>query len=160
MKKIYAAFCKIEVVLCCAGFMFLIAFVFLSAILRMFRVSLSWNIDLAMLLLAWTAFMGADIAWRSGQLVGIDLFTRNFPERVQRGVEILIYVIILITMAVIFIFGMRLAWTERVRTYQSMPIPYSLVTLGLALPAASMVISTILKIRGAVGRYGQTGGGR
>jgi len=92
--------------------------------------------------------------------VGIDLFTRNFPERVQRGVEILIYVIILITMAVIFIFGMRLAWTERVRTYQSMPIPYSLVTLGLALPAASMVISTILKIRGAVGRYGQTGGGR
>jgi len=155
MRKVYRALCKAELVVCGVGFMFLIFFVFLSAILRFFRVSLAWNIDLAMLLLAWTAFLGADIAWRSGQLVGIDLVTRNLPKSVQKLIEILLYIIVLGMMIVIFIFGIRLAWTERVRTYQSMPIPYSLVTLSLTLAAISMVLSTVLKIKRCVLKFGR-----
>jgi hypothetical protein len=57
------------------------------------------------------------------------------------------YLVIAAALIVIFVFGRRLVWIERVRTYQSMPIPYSLVTLGLVLPAISMAFSTILKIR-------------
>jgi TRAP-type C4-dicarboxylate transport system permease small subunit len=127
--------------------MFLITFVFLSAILRFFRVSMSWNIDLAMLLLAWTAFLGADIAWRSGQLAGVDLVTRNLPSVLQKIFQILVYLIITAALLVIFVYGIRLMWTERVRTYQSMPIPYSLVTLSLVIAAISMVCSTVIKIR-------------
>jgi TRAP-type C4-dicarboxylate transport system permease small subunit len=126
---------------------FLIAFVFLSAILRFFRISMSWNIDLAMLLLAWTAFLGADIAWRGGQLAGVDLVIRNLPRTTQKIIQILVYLIITAALIVIFVFGVSLVWTERVRTYQSMPIPYSLVTLSLVIAAMSMVFSTILKIR-------------
>ena len=81
MKKIYEKFCKIEVGFCCVGFILLVILVFGSAILRFMRVSMAWNIDLAMLLLAWTAFLGADVAWRSGQLIGIDLVTRYFPKK-------------------------------------------------------------------------------
>jgi TRAP-type C4-dicarboxylate transport system permease small subunit len=147
MRKIYNTLCRVELFACGVGFMFLVLFVFGSAILRFFRVSLSWNIDMAMLLLAWTAFLGADIAWRDGQLVGIDLVTRNLPKILQKVIQILVYLIVLTAMIVIFIYGVRLAWTERVRTYQSMPIPYSLVTLSLTLAAFSMVVSTILKIK-------------
>jgi TRAP-type C4-dicarboxylate transport system permease small subunit len=147
LRRIYKLFCRIEQIVCGTGFMFLIFFVFLSAILRLFRVSLSWNIDLAMLLLAWTAFMGADIAWRSGQLAGLDLVTRNLPVVLQKIIQILVYLVITAALIVIFVFGLRLVWIERVRTYQSMPIPYSLVTLGLVLPAISMAFSTILKVR-------------
>jgi TRAP-type C4-dicarboxylate transport system permease small subunit len=150
MRKIYNALCKAEVFACGVGFMFLVLFVFGSAILRFFRISLAWNIDMAMLLLAWTAFLGADIAWREGQLVGIDLVTRNLPKTLQKVVQILVYLVVLAAMVVIFVFGARLAWVERVRTYQSMPIPYSLVTLSLTLAAFSIVISTILKIKKAV----------
>jgi TRAP-type C4-dicarboxylate transport system permease small subunit len=150
MRKIYNALCKAEVFLCGVGFMFLILFVFGSAILRFFRVSLAWNIAMAMLLLAWTALLGADIAWREGQLVGIDLVTRNLPKTLQKCIQILVYLVVLTAMVVIFVFGARLAWVERVRTYQSMPIPYSLVTLSLTLAAFSIVISTILKIKKAV----------
>ncbi|GHV77960.1 hypothetical protein AGMMS49942_27810 [Spirochaetia bacterium] len=150
MRKIYRALCKAEQFLCGVGFMFLVLFVFGSAILRFFRISLSWNIDMAMLLLAWTAFLGADIAWRDGQLVGIDLVTRNLPRTLQKVIQLLVYLVVLAAMAVIFVFGARLAWVERVRTYQSMPIPYSLVTLSLTLAACSIVVSTILKIRKAV----------
>jgi TRAP-type C4-dicarboxylate transport system permease small subunit len=147
MRKIYNTLCRVELFACGVGFMFLVLFVFGSAILRFFRVSLSWNIDMAMLLLAWTAFLGADVAWRDGQLVGIDLVTRSLPKILQKVIQILVYLVVLAAMIVIFIYGARLAWTERVRTYQSIPIPYSLVTLSLTLAAFSMVISTILKIK-------------
>ena len=70
MKKFYEYFCRAEAILCGAGFIGLVVLVFGSAILRFFRMSMAWNIDLAMLLLAWSSFLGADIAWRSGQQIG------------------------------------------------------------------------------------------
>lgn len=150
MRKIYEAFCKAEIVVCGVGFIFLVVFVFASAILRFMRISMSWNIDLAMLLLAWTAFLGADIAWRSGQLIGIDIVTRCFPKKLQKAILILVYGIILCTTVVICIYGAKLVWIERLRTYQSMPIPYSLVTLSLVVTTFSMSISTIGKIKNCI----------
>lgn len=147
MRKLYRWYCKAEEAVCGVGFIFLIAFVFLSAILRFFRFSMSWNIDMAMLLLAWTAFLGADIAWRSGQIKGVDILTRTFPAPVRRIVELAIYLVILTALVIMFVFGIRLAWTERISTYQSMPIPRSLVTLSLVFASFSMVFSTLQKIK-------------
>ncbi|MDR1074349.1 MAG: TRAP transporter small permease [Treponema sp.] len=163
MRKIYHALCKAEVAVCGVGFIFLVSFVFVSAILRFFRVSVSWNIDLAMFLLAWTAFLGAGIAWRSGQLVGVDLVTRNLPRKMQKIIEILLYCVILSALALIVVFGVQLAITERIRTYQSIPIPYSLVTLSLVFAGLSMAFSTILKIRRCIINFNKketTGGGK
>ena len=157
MKKFYEWFCKIETAVCGVGFIFLVLFVFASAILRFMRVSMSWNIDLAMLLLAWTAFLGADIAWRSGQLIGIDIVTRYFPTKLQKSVMLLIYVIILCVTVIICIYGARLVWTERLRTYQSRPIPYSLVSLSLVVATFSMSVSTIGKIKACIQHFNDDG---
>ncbi|MDR2397655.1 MAG: TRAP transporter small permease subunit [Spirochaetaceae bacterium] len=150
MRNLYRNLCKAEVVICGIGFLFLVGFVFLSAILRFFRISMSWNIDMAMFLLAWTAFLGADIAWRSGQLVGIDIVTRRLPALAQRIILLVLYLIILCALVIIIVFGIKLAWLERLRTYQSIPIPYSLVTLSIVVTAFSMIFSTILKIRRSI----------
>jgi len=153
MRKLYRALCKFEVILCGTGFIFLVFFVFLSAILRFFRVSMAWNIDMALLLLAWAAFLGADIAWRSGQLVGIDLVTRNLPPVLQKIIQLIIYCIIGSALVIIAIYGSRLAWLERTRKFQSLPVPYSLVTMSLVITACSMFLSTILKIRHCIFRF-------
>ena len=150
MKKILTVLDKIEKIICGAGFILLVLLVFISAILRFFRVSMSWNIDLAMLLLAWTSFLGADIAWRSGQLIGIDIITRHLPSKVQKILSLLIYGIILFLTCVICFYGARLVWVERLRTYQSIPIPYSVVTLSLVVATFSMAISTIGKIKNVI----------
>ena len=155
MRKLYHAICKLELIICGAGFILLVFFVFLSAFLRLFRVSMAWNIDLALLLLAWTAFLGADIAWRSGRLVGIDLVVKRLPPVLQKALQLVIYVVILCALILIVIYGTRLAWTERVRKFQSLPIPYSLVTMSLVTAAFSMSLSTILKIRRCVSGSGQ-----
>jgi len=147
LHSVYKFFCKLETVLCCTGFAALVALVFLSAVLRFFSLSMSWNIDIAMLLLAWTAFLGADMAYRSGQLVGIDLLTRNFPKKMQLIVEILIFIIMLIALIAIVYFGIRLTLVERVRRYQAIPIPYNIVTFSIIIASASMAVSTIIKIK-------------
>lgn len=158
MKKIYRMLCKAEEIACGTGFLFLVFFVFLSAILRFFRFSMSWNIDLAMLLLAWTAFLGADIAWRSGQIIGVDLVTRNLPVVVQRIIRFAVYLLMLFALVIMFVYGARLAWTERVSRYQSMPIPYSLVTLSLVLASFSMIGTTLQKIGSLVREMAGKGG--
>ncbi|MDR2314502.1 MAG: TRAP transporter small permease [Spirochaetaceae bacterium] len=146
MRKIYHIVCRAEEIICGLGFIALVGLVFLSAILRMFRFSMAWNIDMAMLLLAWTAFLGADIAYRSGQLVGIDIVTRNLPKKLKAPVEILVLLFILAALGGIVYFGIRLAKSEWIRKYQSMPIPYSFVTVSIVFASASMVCSTIIKI--------------
>jgi len=147
MRKIYLWFCRVEEIVCGLGFGFLIFFIFLSAILRLFKLSMSWYIDLAMLCLAWTAFLGADVAWRHGQIIGVDIVTRKLPAKIRWIVELIVLLIIAATLVVMAIFGTRLAWTERVSRYQSMPIPLALVTLSLVVASVSMFFSTIQKIR-------------
>ena len=156
LRAVYKFLCKVETILCCVGFIALISLVFLSAILRFINFSMSWNIDMAMLLLAWTAFLGADIAYRSGQLVGVDLLTRNFPPKIQVIVEIVVFVVIFIALCMIVYYGIRLSWVERVRRFQSIRIPYSMVTMSIVLASASMAVSTINKIRHRVIRLLRT----
>ncbi|MBR0495315.1 MAG: TRAP transporter small permease subunit [Treponema sp.] len=155
MKKIYEYFCKTETAVCGVGFILLVILVFGSAILRFFRMSMAWNIDLAMLLLAWSSFLGADIAWRNGQLIGIDIVTRYFPKSVQKLVMIAVYAIILTVTVIICIYGIRLSWTERLRTFQSLPIPYSLVNLSLVFATFSMSISTVGKIKSCIQHFAE-----
>ena len=79
MKKIYRAFCEIEETLCNIGFGAMIALVFISAIARNLKHPLAWSIDVAQLMLCWTTLIGADIAFRHGKFLGLDLLTRHFP---------------------------------------------------------------------------------
>ncbi len=146
MKKIYEYFCKAEAAVCGVGFIFLVILIFGSAILRFCRMSMAWNTDLAMLFLPWCSFLGADIAWRNGQLIGIDIVTRYFPKNLQKVIMIAVYAIILAATVIICIFGIKLSWVERLRTFQSLPIPYSLVHISLVVATFSMSISTIGKI--------------
>ena len=150
MKKFYFFLCKAEAAACGTGLMLLVGLVFLSAVLRFLRFSLSWNIDLAMLLLAWTAFLGADVAWRDGQIIGVDLLTRHLPGKIQNIVEFAILTAILGALCLMLIFGTRLAYSERAATYQSMPIPYSLVTISLIAASFSMIFTTLKKIKTSI----------
>jgi TRAP-type C4-dicarboxylate transport system permease small subunit len=147
LKSIYLRWCKLEETLTGIGFISLIGLVFLSAILRFLRISVSWNIDLAMLMLAWTSFLGADIAWRNNQIIGVDLFTRPLPKKVKQSIELIVYLIIGIGLVLISIYGLRLAWSERLARFQSMQIPYSLVTSSLIIASTSMMLTTLGKIK-------------
>lgn len=147
MKALYKMFCKAELAICGTGLVLLVTMIFMSAVLRFFRVPMAWNIDLAMLLLAWTSFLGADVAYRSGQLVGIDLFVRKLPDQAKKIIQIIVYVCIFILLCIIGYYGVRLAMFEKLRTFQSIPVPYSVVTFSLIVTAISMCVTTLIRLR-------------
>ncbi|MBN1647920.1 MAG: TRAP transporter small permease subunit [Spirochaetales bacterium] len=150
LKTIYRWYDKAEKAVCGGGLIGLVILILLSAIFRAFKMSMSWNNDLALLLLAWTAFLGADVAWRSGQIIGVDLLTRKLPLFVRRIIELIILVIILGALFIMVIFGTRLAWSDRIEVIQSLHIPYSLVTVSLIVASFSMIFTTIIKVKNAV----------
>ncbi|GMO54416.1 MAG: TRAP transporter small permease [Termitinemataceae bacterium] len=150
MKKFYQAACHVEKIFTGVSFVAIVALVLASAVLRGLHLSLSWNIDLAILLLAWASFLGADCAFRDGQLIGIDLLTRRFPPKCQKIIEILVLLSILVALVLLFFYGLKLVWSDRTRTYSSLPISYSWATLSLPVASFSMIITTILKIKDVI----------
>ena len=147
MKKLYRGFCKLEEIISCVFFFSMVLLVFLSAIARLIQHPLAWSIDVSQLLLAWTAFLGADVAFRRGKLVGLDLLTRKMPHRVQDGLTLVIQVLILIAFIIFIIFGFRLSADSWKRAFQTLPISYSYVTLSLPVSSVFMTVTAILKIR-------------
>lgn len=146
MKKLYQYYCGFEEIVCGTGFVSIVVLVFISAIARGLKHPLQWSIDISQLLLAWVSFIGADVAWRRGQLLGIDLFTRRLPRRVQSVVELAVLFCILTALILLAFFGFRLAKSNWARAMQVVRISYSFVTLSLPVVSISMSISTVLKI--------------
>lgn len=146
MKAIYRSFCKLEEVLSCTMFFSMTALVLCSALARLINHPLPWSIDVAQILLAWTCFIGADVAYRDKKLVGLDLFTRNLPEQVRNLIELLIQVLMLIALIIFIVVGLKLSYDSRMRFFQTLSVSYSLVTLSLPVSSALMSITACIKI--------------
>jgi TRAP-type C4-dicarboxylate transport system permease small subunit len=155
MKKFYGYYCKFEEFVCAVFFISIVALVFTSAIARGLKHPIQWSVDISQLLLAWVSFLGADVAWRHGQLLGIDLLTKRFPARVQKMLELLIFILVTITMVIIIIFGFILAKSNWRRSMQVVRMSYSFVTLSLPVAAISMLVSTLIKIGGRIKSLGK-----
>lgn len=146
MKKIYQYYCKFEVFICGVGFISIVALVFISALARGFRHPIQWTVDVSQLLLAWVSFLGADVAWRHGQILGLDLITRRLPFKARRLIELFILLVILIALVIFIRYGIQLAKSNWKRTMQIVRMSYSFVTLSLPVASISMSVSTIIKI--------------
>lgn len=141
MKKIYRGFCWIEETICAIGFLTMIALVFLSAVARTAGHPLAWSIDVSQLLLCWVTLIGADIAFRKKKILGLDLFTSRFPIPVQRVLEIAMDVIIAIALCIFIRYGTRLSFDSWKRTFQTLKLSYSYITMALPIMSALMLVS-------------------
>ena len=150
MKKFYRLFCRGEEVLSCTLFFMMVVLVMCSALARLVKHPISWSIDVAQLLLAWTCFLGADVAFRRNKLVGLDLFTRKLPEKVQKAVTLVIQVIMLGALVIFIVYGLRLSVESWKRSFQTLTISYSFVTFSLPVSSVLMSITALLKIKESV----------
>lgn len=146
MKKIYKLYCRIEVILAATAFFAIIVLTFGNAVLRLFDRPIITNDDICSLLFAWVSFMGADIALRSNRLVGMDIVTMNLPVKVQKVLQLAVYVIMMVTLGMFVIKGYDLAMLNWARFFNSLPISYGYVTLSLSVCGAMMMLTLAIKI--------------
>ena len=146
MKKFYEGFCKVEQFLCNVGFMLMVALVFISSLARGVGRPLAWSIDVAQLMLCWTTLIGADVAFRHKRFQGLDLLTRRFPIKQQRVIGIAMDLIIMAALVIFIIYGVRLSIDSHLRTFQTLKMSYSWVTIALPVMSVCMLVSVALDI--------------
>jgi len=94
--------------------------------------------------------LGADVALRYSRLVGMDMFIRWMPQKVQKPVQILVFIIMIVSMVAFIGFGFQLAARNWSRILNSLPISYGFVTLSLPVSCILMTLTSILKIKNIV----------
>ena len=141
MKKAYGKFCQLEqwiAMLLLAGITVL---VFVSAMMRTLGFPLNWAQDAALIMFAWLAFIGGDIALHSTGLIGVDLFVVHFPKAVQKAIDIIFKVIMLAFLVVLVYYGYQYVMTGYKRLITTLNVSYAYVTASVPVGALLMIIS-------------------
>jgi TRAP-type C4-dicarboxylate transport system permease small subunit len=120
----------------------------IAAIARSIGTPLVWAIDAATFLFAWCVFLGGDIAMRRDRLVCIDVLTCRLPKKYQHYLKIVNNSVIIVFLAGLIVYGVKLAYATRLRTFQGIPdVSYTWVTLSVPVGCLLMLITAILKVR-------------
>lgn len=159
IKKAYEKFCWLEQQIAMVLLAAITVLVFVSALTRTFGYPINWAQDAALIMFAWLAFLGGDIALHSTGLIGIDLIVRRFPKAVQKGIDILFKVIMLIFLLVLVVYGYQYVLTGYKRLITTLNMSYAFVTASVPVGAALMIISVTINlvksIRTPVEKWGE-----
>ena len=146
MKKVYRAFCKFEEILAMVLLGGLAALVFISALMRTLKHPLNWAQDVALVAFAWLIFFGSDIAVRGSGLIRIDMLVKHFPKKIQKGLDILFKILILIFLGILVYYGIIMTSTGWKRQITALEISYGWVTMAVPTGSFFMIISTLIKL--------------
>ncbi|MCB9959786.1 MAG: TRAP transporter small permease subunit [Rhodospirillaceae bacterium] len=151
MRRVYEALTRAEAILAGTFLVLMVLLIFTGGVARLVRHPQNWTIDLATCFFAWAAFMCADVAWRKGSMMSIDLLVVRLPQRLQRAMLYANYLIIAAFLVYAIYAGVHLAWVSRARSFQGIPgVSYSWVTMSLPVGAALLLLTTGLKVRTAL----------
>jgi TRAP-type transport system small permease protein len=126
----------------------MVVLIFMGGVARSLGHPLNWTIDFATCFFAWATFLAADVAWRNGGLISINLLTERLPPRVRRTLTYLNCAIISAFLVYLVIAGTWLSWVSRARSFQGIAgISYSWVTMSLPVGALLLLVTTVLKAR-------------
>lgn len=147
MRNVYKWYCRIEIWIVAAAFFTIIITTLFNVILRgLFNKPIIKADDICSLLFAWVSFMGADCAFRSNRLVGMDIVTMKLPAKVQKVFQIFVYLLIIAVMTMFFFKGRSLALVNWKRFFNTMSISYGWVTLSLPVCSVQIILTAVVKL--------------
>ncbi|HOX31161.1 MAG TPA: TRAP transporter small permease subunit [Spirochaetales bacterium] len=117
----------------------IIVLVFAAAFLRLIRHPLVWSMDLATLLFVWVCFIGADLAMEQNKHIGVDLLTNLMPPAARRALALLANALAAAFLALIAVFGTRLAVINVKDQFQGMELSHSWATMSAPVGCALMI---------------------
>ena len=135
----------------------LVLLVFVPAVTRTFNRPVIWSIEIAQLLFAWLAFLGANQAMRAGAHIGVDVLTRHLPPRLRKAVALFNLGIIAAFLAALLWFGVELTFVSVDRRFMTTNLSFAFATVAAPLGAALLLLTTTGRIA-AVLRGGPDGG--
>jgi len=143
IRRSYDALCTAELYIAASLFMLIVVLVFVSAVTRKIGFPIQWTMDVTKLCFAWLAFLSGDIALRRGALPGVDMIVEKFPVKIRFVLKYVSRVLMLALLVFFVYFGFKLAMSNIKRTFQTLPISYSWVSISLPVCSILMIMSFI-----------------
>ena len=147
MKKFFEILNKTELAVtmtCVVGFT---SVLMLGAVVRLFGHPLNWCNDVALLMLAWTTFLGGDVAFRAGRMVNVDILIAKLPIRFQKAIALLVYAVLLFMMVMMVRQGILLCSNVGRRTLEGIPfLSYIWVAASIPVGFSLMFITAVKRL--------------
>uniref|UniRef100_A0A7C3RXK7 TRAP transporter small permease n=1 Tax=Dictyoglomus thermophilum TaxID=14 RepID=A0A7C3RXK7_DICTH len=147
MRKVYEIFGKVEEFISGVFLVAIVTLVFIGGVARFLHNPIYWANPLASFLFAWAAILAMDTAYRQDKLMNVDFLVKRFSKRVQGYIRIFNYLVISGFLIYLIIFGVRLSFIQRYRTFEGMyGFSYMWATLSIPCGAIFLLITTLVKI--------------
>lgn len=149
MKKFFTILERIEfaiAMVCVVGFT---SVLMIGAIFRATGHPLNWCNDIALLMLAWTIFLGGDIAFRSGRMVNVDIVISKAPVNLQKCVAVVVYFVLLLMMCTMVWQGFQLCANVGARRLEGISaLSYVWVAASMPVGFSFMIITAVNRLIG------------
>ena len=139
-KKLLQLFLSVDVLLAGICLIILISITFVGVFMRYFFSSpFVWEEEVQLWLFLWIAFFGGSAAFRAKSHVEIDMVVELMPQKVQRIVQMMIYVLVVVVLGYLCNKGMMMVQqfiaTNKSTFVLSVPSPliYSVIPIGCVL---------------------------
>jgi TRAP-type C4-dicarboxylate transport system permease small subunit len=109
---------------------------------------INWSQDLSLFLFAWSVFLAADVALRNDKLVRMELVLLKTSEKTTRIVTIINYLLIVVFLAALTFYGIKLSFISHRRVFQGIPgFSYTWVILCVPIGCSLMIVTSVLKLK-------------
>lgn len=119
----------------------LIALVFVGAVLRyIFGLSIIWAYEVSILLLVWSAFLGAAAGVRSKSHVNFDMFINKVPEGARKWAILVRDLIVIAFLAAGTYFGYKVLGRTMRQQMQTINLPVGVLYMAIPVGFVPMIL--------------------
>lgn len=114
---------------------------------NVFRSSLTWVDEVSVTYLGtWFVFIGAAHAMKAGMLISFDSLLPRLPARLRASLFFVTQSLILVFLAVIIVFGLRLSAFTMSQPSAALQLPMGVAYLGVVVGCLLMVVHSLAAI--------------
>jgi len=146
-RKAYKFIGKVENFIAGVLFVIIVCVIFTAGLGRSIGHPIRWAMDASTFLFAWAVFFSADVAMRKDRHVNVEILVRKLPKKMQSYLVLFNYIIIIIFLVFLIIYGIKLCFITRFRAFQGIPgFSYTWVTLSIPVGCTSLLMTILFKI--------------
>ena len=138
-ERIFSIFDKIVATICVVS---MVLVLFLQVFTRyVLRLPLYWSEELARIILIWSVFLGANLAFRAGTHMRIDILSKNLPKSLRFVSNLIIKITVTGFSVVLVVYGWDLSKKMMRIIAPATGIPVGLIDLILPIFALLTIIT-------------------
>ncbi|MET3506338.1 TRAP transporter small permease [Halalkalibacter oceani] len=106
--------------------------------------SLSWSEELARYLMAWVVFMGAALAIRKGELIGVEAIVDLSSDNIKKVLKLLVCIVCIAFSIFLIVKGIEMVQVVENQRSPAMRIPMTYVYASIPVSGVLMALNSIV----------------